>query len=295
MAAARLVTRPPVRPDRRSPPTLDDVVRVVSVVGVSLAFAGVAVASAATAVPHAPIHVTPATGGPHTVFSASFRAPQRTGVEGSLRRYYELSASLPSAANAGGCLTSVDASIPAGAQGSRVLVRLDPQAHGGRWCVGSWRGQVEELAGPVCRPGLACPAFVALLGTVGHFSFAVRSSAPAPSADRTPPSFAGLQRAFACTPGPQRPGETTPFTLSWQAASDNVTPSSQIVYEIYLASAPGGESFSAPTWTSAPGATTFRTPGLPSHGSFYFVVRARDAAGNEDRNTVERHGSDPCL
>jgi hypothetical protein len=40
--------------------------------------------------------------------------------------------------------------------------------------------------------------------------------------------------------------------------------------------------------------TTFKTPGLPSHGSFYFVVRARDAAGNEDRNTIELHGSDPC-
>ena len=271
----------------------------------SLAFAGVAVASAASAasaVPHAPIHLTPAAGGPRTVFSASFRAPERTGVDGSLRRYYELSASLPPAANAAGCLTSVVASIPAGPQGAHVVVRLDPQAlrvdpqaHTGRWCLGSWRGQVEELAGPVCRPGVACPAFVALLGTIGRFSFAVRSTAPAPSADRTPPSFAGLQRAVACTPGPQRPGETTPFTLSWQAASDNLTPSSQIVYDIYLASAPGGESFSAPTWTSAPGATTFRTPGLPSHGSFYFVVRARDGAGNEDRNTVERHGSDPCL
>jgi hypothetical protein len=34
---------------------------------------------------------------------------------------------------------------------------------------------------------------------------------------------------------------------------------------------------------------------LASHGSFYFVVRARDAAGNEDRNTIEVHGSDPCV
>ena len=269
--------------------------RVVSAVVVSLALAGVAVASAATAVPSAPIHVTPAAGGPRTVFSVSFRAPQRTGVEGSLRRFDQLSASVPSAANSGGCLTSVDASIPAADKGSLVFVRLDPHAHAGRWCVGTYRGQIEELAGPVCRPGLACPAFVALLGTIGRFSFQVRGPSPQPSADRTPPSFGGLQRAFACTPGPQRPGETTPFTLSWQAASDNVTPSSQIAYEIYLASSPGGENFSAPTWTSAPGATTFRTPGLPSHGSFYFVVRARDAAGNEDRNTIERHGSDPCL
>jgi hypothetical protein len=118
---------------------------------------------------------------------------------------------------------------------------------------------------------------------------------PAPGTDATPPVFAGLQGAFACTPGPQRPGQTTPFTLSWEAATDDVTPSSQIVYDIYLASTSGGENFSKPTWVTEPGATTFRTPGLPSHGTFYFVVRARDRAGNEDRNTLERLGSDPCL
>lgn len=118
---------------------------------------------------------------------------------------------------------------------------------------------------------------------------------PAPGADATPPVFAGLQGAFACTPGPQRPGQTTPFTLSWEAATDDVTPSSQIVYDIYLASTSGGENFSQPTWVTEPGATTFRTPGLSSHGTFYFVVRARDRAGNEDRNRLERLGSDPCL
>jgi hypothetical protein len=267
---------------------------------VSLALAAAAVASAAAAVSSAPIHVTPAAGGPRTVFSVSFRAPQRTGVEGSLRRFDQLSASLSPAAGASGCLTSVDVSVPAADKGVLVALRLDPQslrvdpqAHAGRWCAGTYRGQIEELAGPVCQPGRACPAFIALLGTIGRFSFTVRSSPP--PVDRTPPSFGGLQRAFACTPGPQRPGQTTPFTLSWQAASDNLTASSQIVYEIYLASSPGGENFAAPTWTSGPGATTFSTPGLPSHGSVYFVVRARDATGNTDRNTIERHGSDPCL
>ena len=50
-----------------------------------------------------------------------------------------------------------------------------------------------------------------------------------------------------------------------------------------------------PSWTTPPGATSFRTPGLASHGTFFFVVRARDLAGNEDRNTVERRGLDPCV
>ena len=173
-----------------------------------------------------------------------------------------------------------------------MLVRLDAHAHASQWCSGTYHGQVEELARPVCPRGQACPAFVALLGTLGRFSFVVRTP---PSPSGAPPSFGGLQRAFACTPGPQRPGQTTAFTLSWQPATDALAPSGQIVYDIYLASAPGGEDFSTPTWTSAPGATTFRTPGLASHGGFYFVVRARDPAGNEDHNTIEVRGSDPCL
>ncbi|MHB8468306.1 MAG: hypothetical protein ACYDCH_00915, partial [Gaiellaceae bacterium] len=65
--------------------------------------------------------------------------------------------------------------------------------------------------------------------------------------------------------------------------------------DIYVATTPGGENFSQPTWTTVPGATSFRTPGLPSHGDAYFVVRARDAAGNEDANTREQKGVDPCV
>jgi hypothetical protein len=153
-----------------------------------------------------------------------------------------------------------------------------------------------------------------LLRSIGRFTLTVRARPrPAPSStsttttttataetataasDTAAPSFGGLQTAFACTPGPQRPGQTTPFRLSWQPASDNSTPSDQIVYDVYLATTPGGENFSTPTWTTAPGATSFETPGLPSHSSFYFVVRARDSAGNEDHNTTEVPGSDPCL
>ncbi len=103
------------------------------------------------------------------------------------------------------------------------------------------------------------------------------------------------QSAFACTPGPQTPGETTPYTLTWQAATDEGTPSSQILYDVFLAHSSGGEDFSQPTWTTPPGVTTYRTPGLPSHGAYYFVVRARDEAGNKDQNKLERAGVDPCF
>jgi hypothetical protein len=133
---------------------------------------------------------------------------------------------------------------------------------------------------------------VTLLGTVGRFSFEVGRRS---HADRSPPTFAGIKTANACTPGPQRPGQTTPFTLTWDTATDAATPKSKIVYDVYESGTAGGEDFSHPSWTTAPGVTSFQTPGLPSHGTFYFVVRARDQAGNEDRNRVERLGVDPCL
>jgi hypothetical protein len=253
----------------------------------------VASGAASAATPSARIYVAPAAGGPQSVFVVRFRAPQRTGVVGRMRRVDQLSATAPAGAPAHGCVSSISLSLPAASAGTHVRVRLDPRRLGGRWCAGIYHGQVEELASPVCSKALACPAFVVLLGTLGRFTLHVR--APLPPVGTTPPTFGGLQSAFACTPGAQRPGQTTPFTLSWHAASDDVTPSSQILYDVYLASTPGGEHFSAPTWTTAPGVTTFKTPGLPSHGSFYFVVRARDGAGNEDANTLEVHGSDPCL
>lgn len=113
--------------------------------------------------------------------------------------------------------------------------------------------------------------------------------------DKTPPVFAGLQSATTCIPGPIGEGRTGSYHLTWQAATDNVTPSKQIVYNVYQATTAGGEDFSKPTYTTAPGVTSFDTPQLPSGKYFYFVVRARDQAGNEDSNTVERQGQNLCV
>jgi hypothetical protein len=113
--------------------------------------------------------------------------------------------------------------------------------------------------------------------------------------DTTPPKFAGLKSATTCIPGPIGGGRTTSYHLSWDPASDNRTPTSQIVYDIYRATKPGGENFSMPTYTTAAGATSFDTPPLPTDQTFYFVVRARDKAGNRDSNTVERQGQNLCV
>jgi hypothetical protein len=235
---------------------------------------------------HVAIKVSPASGAPTAVFAVSFRAPNRADAANG--RGYEVDVSGPS--NAAGCVASGSQSVGNVRAHVRVTVMLGATGSPPRWCVGTYHGTVTELQRPVCGPGTPCPQYIVLLGTLGKFSFRVKGGG-----DTTPPTFAGLQSALACTPGPQRPGETTPFTLTWQAATDNVTPSNEIVYDVYESATSGGENYSQPTWTTAPGVTTFKTPGMPSHGTFFFVVRARDQAGNEDHNTVERRGVDPCL
>jgi hypothetical protein len=83
--------------------------------------------------------------------------------------------------------------------------------------------------------------------------------------------------------------------LRWQPATDNTTRSNKIVYDVYQAWAPGGENFAVPTYTTAPGAISFVTPPLPAAQAVYFVVRARDKAGNGDSNKVERQGENLCV
>ncbi|HEX9482344.1 MAG TPA: hypothetical protein VF927_09610 [Solirubrobacteraceae bacterium] len=127
---------------------------------------------------------------------------------------------------------------------------------------------------------------------------AIVLSAPAQAGRRTdhaPPGFAGLASATTCVPGPVGGGISTSYHLAWEAATDNVTRSRKIVYEIYQSKQPGGEDYSHPTYTTGRGVTTFETPKLPSAETFYFVVRARDWAGNEDSNTVEREGLNLCV
>ena len=231
----------------------------------------------------------PSTGYPGTYFHVSFRAPDRTGTAGGQVRYYVVSGSGPS--TGGSCASQFSQDAGSSRAHARVRVTLKPGPAG--WCLGTFNGTVTEQARPVCPYREVCPNYIILLKTIGNFSFTV--AAQPPGGDTTPPVFAGLKTAVACTPGPERPGQTTPYNLAWHAAHDDVTPGSQIVYDIFMSTTPGGEDFSQPSWTSPPGATKFQTPGLPANESVYFVVRARDQAGNEDANTVERQGVDPCV
>ncbi len=136
---------------------------------------------------------------------------------------------------------------------------------------------------------------LSLLLLAAAISLVINSPAEARRADHTPPDFAGLKSAITCIPGPVRGGRTTSYNLSWDPATDNVTPSRKIVYDIYQAETSKGEDFSTPTYTTDPGATSFATPPLSTDKYFYFVVRARDQAGNSDSNMVERQGQNLCV
>jgi hypothetical protein len=114
--------------------------------------------------------------------------------------------------------------------------------------------------------------------------------------DRTPPVFGGLEAATTCIPGPAGGAtRSSPYNLKWSPAKDAVTPAGELVYDVFQTNVAGTETFSKPTYTTQPGATTFTTPPLPDDAPYYFVVRARDRAGNRDANRVERLGANLCL
>jgi hypothetical protein len=129
----------------------------------------------------------------------------------------------------------------------------------------------------------------AVLGLIG-----LPVSAALAGPDRNAPKFAGLESATTCIPGPVD-GDSASYTLRWHAAVDDATPSSKIVYDVYQATKPGDEDFSSATYITRRGVVSFTTPPLPTDRTFYFVVRARDRAGNEDSNQVERQGVNVCV
>jgi hypothetical protein len=99
------------------------------------------------------------------------------------------------------------------------------------------------------------------------------------AADGTPPTFGGAASATTLSPGS--------ILLGWGPASDDVTPPSGIEFLIYQAASPGGQSFAAPSYVTAPGVPSFTVTGLSPSTAYYFVVRARDGAGNVDGNLAE--------
>jgi hypothetical protein len=75
-------------------------------------------------------------------------------------------------------------------------------------------------------------------------------------------------------------------TLAWSAATGGVPP---VTYHVYQATAAGAQDFGAPVLsTTELGATLSPLqPGTTAPQSYWFVVRATDAAGGSEANTVE--------
>jgi hypothetical protein len=102
-------------------------------------------------------------------------------------------------------------------------------------------------------------------------------------ADSHSPTFNGL-KAAATAPD-------SAVTLSWDTAQDDLTPAAGITYLIYMAATAGGENTNVPSYISPPGATTMTIASLPRpNTAYFFVVRAQDAAGNQDANKNEIPG-----
>jgi hypothetical protein len=101
--------------------------------------------------------------------------------------------------------------------------------------------------------------------------------------DNKVPSFAGVESA--------KPADGAQVRLSWAAAKDNKSPKEVIRYLVYVgetrnfAQDPDAYELRVPFAVSAPGATSIVVAGLPKpETQYFFVVRARDAAGNIDDN-----------
>ncbi|MFQ6066913.1 MAG: fibronectin type III domain-containing protein, partial [bacterium] len=72
--------------------------------------------------------------------------------------------------------------------------------------------------------------------------------------------------------------------LTWAASS----PETDVAqYNIYRATSSGGEDYSSPTYTASVGTTTHTDTATTDGVTYYYVVRAQDAAGNIETNTNE--------
>ncbi|HEX4445208.1 MAG TPA: fibronectin type III domain-containing protein, partial [Polyangiaceae bacterium] len=136
-----------------------------------------------------------------------------------------------------------------------------------------------------CGPGTALDASVCYVSGSGEtVEGGVDGSIVGDDGGPTAPvTFAGALSAA--------PASTTALFVTWGAASTAALPDGGGVftYRVYVATAPGLENFGAPTVVSAPGATSIVIDnGLTASTKYYVVVRAVDASGHEDTNTVEQ-------
>jgi hypothetical protein len=190
-----------------------------------------------------------------------------------------------SPAQAGPCTINVSAQqdpmrmrvVPGQPDMSYLLCKVDPSCS-------SLVGSRMPIGAPLSSDDVALLRAWIQQGATGGASGTCATS-PGGGPDTTAPTFAG---ATGATSAPSS------ITVQWSGATDNVTQPDQIVYLIYQATAAGAQSFAAPSFTTAPGATSYSIGKLPINTRYYYVVRARDQAGNIDPNKIEVSATTPA-
>lgn len=99
--------------------------------------------------------------------------------------------------------------------------------------------------------------------------------------DTYAPAFGGISAAVDGAKSIAQGGPTV--VLNWAAAQDISSP---ITYDVYASTTSGGQNFGAPPLfsTTSFGTVTYNT-GLQYASTYYFVVRARDASAEQNRDT----------
>jgi hypothetical protein len=118
------------------------------------------------------VSVTPGAGSPRTTFRFRFRTPDMTGIGAGWSRVNTLSVGGPTRA---GCVADGTTTLPRSAAGAMVGVSMNPAHLGGRWCVGTFRGEIIESQRIICdpKPVYACPQLVIAPQVIARFTFRV--------------------------------------------------------------------------------------------------------------------------
>lgn len=152
-------------------------------------------------------------------------------------------------------------------------------------CTGTVAGTVTATGGGTFSVSLAVgndssTTFHATATDASGNVSACSAASPAYVEDSTAPLFSGVTAVTTL-------GDTS-LRVSWSAGGDAVTPSSAIVYEVCRSTTAGacGTSFTVSA-TSSPGSASLDVTGLSTDRRYFFVMRARDEAGNTSSGTVE--------
>ncbi len=96
-----------------------------------------------------------------------------------------------------------------------------------------------------------------------------------------PPTYPGAAGAASAL-------RTSPASadLTWNAATDNVTPPPQIHYDVYWSTA-SGNVIADGVKATLDGVSSGAVTGLPPNQQVFFTVRARDRVDNRETNTVQ--------